>query len=151
MIFDTHPFAALALVFGAAGLWLFIVQLRWLTRAMDSSEWRPVEGIILHSRTWSDADPRTIRTGHLPDIRYRYVVDGHEYTGHFTTFRGLEATARWAGRWAARFDPGDAVTVYYDPADPARAALEPGAGVTSFLRLGAPLLVLGIAALLWTA
>lgn len=88
----------------------------------------------------------------LADVAYDYAVDGRSYVG--TTLRpGYEGGMQWtAKRLAARFRPGAAVTVYYDPIDPTVAVLDPrfdrGTLATGLTFLLLALLLIGILLLL---
>lgn len=64
-----------------------------------------------------------------PDIVYRYQVNKIDYRGSRISLGGrLYATFdAFARRRVARYTPGEQVTVYYDPDNPAMAVLEPRA------------------------
>lgn len=71
------------------------------------------------------------------DIRYRYVVDGHEYTCDRVRFGGF-----WSFTWrrpadtlTKRFPVGAPVAVAYDPSKPSRGVLEPGLGGQAYLNV----------------
>ncbi len=57
-------------------------------------------------------------------IRYRYRVEGTEYEGTQVT-AGHFRTEGADREWARRYPKGKTVRVYYDPAHPAEAVLEP--------------------------
>ncbi len=81
-----------------------------------------VEGEIVRSRIVSESD--SDRTLHRPFIKYRYIVDGREYVS--TSYAaGSEGTSSdsVAGDIVQRYRPGQRVTVWYDPDDPARSVL----------------------------
>ncbi len=148
------PNACLAfggLLVAIALLW---VSIHWL----NAPAWASVEGQVVQARV--AANTRTVSTGssrtggsgprqttyYRPDIVYRYRVGGRHYTGfgigdgenwNYGTFAGAaSALARYNG-------PG--VTVYYDPADPERSALDTNIfGIVPPVIGGIGLLLLGL-------
>jgi hypothetical protein len=78
----------------------------------------------------SDNDRSTIRKiyRYQVDLRYAYQVGKRDFVGTaenwgWTEVYGLREVAEKA---AGRYTPGQPVTVYYDPARPGNAVLEPG-------------------------
>jgi hypothetical protein len=72
-----------------------------------------------------DRLPRTSGKGHLyfdVQVAYAYELAGQQYEGH--SFRPTDQYA--SDDWANAHPVGRPVTVLYDPADPANAALDPG-------------------------
>ena len=78
--------------------------------------------------------PRTISSpggrGYVPEVRYRFTVNGQEYEGHIYAYniKGIGFSPRYGGKgWAQnilkRYHIGDVVTVYYDPRDPSKSLL----------------------------
>ncbi|HEX8392441.1 MAG TPA: DUF3592 domain-containing protein [Longimicrobium sp.] len=96
------------------------------------------------TRRWPSAPGRVTRSGvaiehttdgestyevYQPEVLYTYDVGGEIRTGdalhiHPRTFSSRDAAEREASRYAE----GAEVRVFYHPADPSRAVLEPGAG-----------------------
>lgn len=76
-------------------------------------------------------------------VGYAYTVDGQGYTGsRYSLGEGANAAGRTftseaeaAERAAARYRVGQDIPVYYDPADPAEAVLQPGANWGSYVPL----------------
>jgi hypothetical protein len=102
-----------------------IVGLSWqITISLASAKWPRVEGKILASSVeLVDGE----YPSYTPKIEYQYVVDGRSYRSKklrvgfwSSSFQGR------ARRIAAAYRPGDGVTVFYDPAKPSRAVLQPG-------------------------
>lgn len=85
-------------------------------------------------------------------VRYRYEVAGRAYTGERVSFEsGLSPVRGLAEAAVARYAPGSTVRVFYDPARPDRAVLEPGgSSITSWLigAVGVVMSVAGVAGLL---
>lgn len=121
--------------------------------------WPSVEGQVvsvsirthssIHDARRSGADRH--RT-YFPQVRYRWSVAGRAFEGRRYAL-GEEhedyAERSEAQRAAARFPAGATVEVFYDPADPASAVLDPSqqAGAYVPLPLGLLMLAVGIAGL----
>lgn len=101
-----------------------------------SLKWPSTEGEILSSEV--AFDPMSGRE--RAQLRYRYTVDGKSYTGSRVTFNGDTLFSAGSGEARAaevqRSPAGQAVRVYYDPADPARSVLVPGSGPQSMIPIG---------------
>lgn len=121
-------FAALA-VFGV--VW----ALSEAVYAHASEHWPRTPGSVVTSRVSIDHDG--VGRMYAADIRYQYVVDGHEYTcdrvrfGSFWSF----VWRRTADTLSKRFQAGAPVTVAYDPAKPSRGVLEPGRAGEAYLKV----------------
>jgi hypothetical protein len=107
-------------------------------RANAAGAWPRTSGRVLQSgvrevrfRTRMSVGITTYRmtTGYLPQVVYTYVVDGASYQGERLRIGEslISSDTRAAERIVARFPPGAGVTVYYNPADPADATLDPRA------------------------
>ncbi len=86
-------------------------------------------GVVAEERRDDDDDGRTrITTVYRPDVQYAYVVDGREFHCNawkwgWTAFYPDEVSAKAP---AARYAVGTSVRVFYNPANPEEAILEPG-------------------------
>lgn len=102
-----------------------IIGISWqLTVSMASTKWPRVEGKILASSVeLVDGE----YASYAPKIEYHYVVDGQIYRSNKlrVSFWSSSFKAR-ARRIADAYRPGDPVAVFYDPAKPSRAVLQPG-------------------------
>jgi hypothetical protein len=88
----------------------------WLWKARTMSRWPTVTGTI--SSSWAVLDGER--------IKYDYAVGGHRYVGHRVWWTVGRSTADPdLQELAEKYPPGREVTVYYDPAHPATAVLEP--------------------------
>ncbi len=88
----------------------------WLRKAYVMSRWPTVTGKI--SSSWAVLDGER--------IIYDYAVAGHSYVGHRVWWTLGRSTADPdLQELAEKYPPGRDVTVYYDPAHPATAVLEP--------------------------
>jgi hypothetical protein len=85
-------------------------------------DWQPASGRILSSTVVRRRSSRGGSTSY-PAIVYEYNVGGMNYQGQKIT-PGLRWGGSGSGKVVARYPAGSAVTVYYDPNNPADAVLE---------------------------
>ena len=135
----------LMLVFGVVGS---VKGWRELQLARRSTAWPSTPGEVVASAVEHESHDgsRSYRTA----ISYRYRVDGTLYTSEHVSF-GYIFTQSWDSRRLARdrsagYPVGRAVAVFYNPAAPQIAALEPGInrGTWQGLVLPIGLLVVGL-------
>ena len=143
----------------AFGGLLVAIALLWVAvHWLNAPAWASVEGQLVEARVTSDT--RTVNTGssrtggsgtrqqryYRADIGYRYRVGGRDYSGS-----GIGDGEDWnywsydsAAAAVARYS-GSGVTVYYDPADPERSALDTNIfGIVPPVIGGIGLLLLGL-------
>jgi hypothetical protein len=118
--------ALILLAFGLVGTWLFG---RPLVRAMSGRRWPTTSGKVTAAQV-ETSNASTNWSMRLPHLRvaYAYTVDGAEYACDRATF--FTGTFVYRNEMAAkaalhRYAKGAAVTVRYDPRDPAYAVLDP--------------------------
>jgi hypothetical protein len=103
-----------------------------LDRGLRSRGWPATPGRVV------DETILTVRWqlgwAHSPAVLYEYEVDGEVIRSHTVSYRG-SIFRRGARTTLNRYRPGQPVTVYYDPNNPARAVLEPGSSFGAFLRV----------------
>lgn len=100
-------------------------------KQQESRDWEATPGVIEYSHIRYDGKTRTevngqtfSRSDYDWDLRYRYTVNGHEYTGTRYHY-GLMPDSREALRVMAEdFPTGAEVTVYVNPDDPSEAVLK---------------------------
>ncbi len=135
------------LAFGGGGAYLVYRALQDRKKAAESVSWPSTGGQITEARvertehTDSDGDSSY---SYVPTVRYSYQVGEQVLTGKRIGFGFGKGYGRPAKAEAAlaRFAVGSAVTVYYNPADPADAVLERTAtGLTAGLIVGVALLL----------
>lgn len=102
--------------------------------ARASAGWPVVQGVITESEiefsTDEDGDTWT------PRVAYTYMVNGLSYENYTIKFGETSyGSERTALEVQARYPIGQTVDVYYDPADPDRAVLEPGISGGSYIVL----------------
>ena len=113
--------------------------------ALSSLGWRATTGVI-ESSAVEQGEAIDPQLGPQPswgvEVTYTYKVDGQEYhsnrKGIVRGGYGPEPTR--AHEIAARYRPGEGVTVYYDPRRPEQAVLERGYPASGMLWLTAWLL-----------
>ncbi|BCJ91713.1 hypothetical protein IZ6_24480 [Terrihabitans soli] len=142
--------AGLAIV---AGLAFIAVNFRRRSLARRAASWPAVAGTITQSRTarrWGLGNGIWIAgLWYVPDIVYRYEVDGRTYTGRKITLADTGYPKLRAAREIIdRYPEGTAVSVFYDPAKPKRAFLEPQREERRTLGIAVLLLAIAGAALL---
>jgi hypothetical protein len=99
------------------GAWLTWTQYRMLTA------YRPVPAAIQSTDVAAQHDANGAIT-ERPLVRYVYQVGGHFYNSSVVTPFNELRSGGWARGIAATYQPGQVVTAYYDPADPAHAYLK---------------------------
>jgi hypothetical protein len=104
--------------FGLAGFVVFrVIESR--KRIKGIANWVSVVGEVVDNK--QERQPKDDPESNLNQMMtYRYQVNGHEYTSHlefdYDNFLGLN-------RWVAKYQPGDAIDVLYDPANPQESTL----------------------------
>lgn len=131
-------------------IFLISAILQWQQNA-NPPQWRKVRGSILDSTLIE----RKIRVQRRPDIQgyfhrihYTYAVNEQSYTNN--VFRSGQTEMQYTSHDTAlkarhTFPPGTAVTVYYDPANPAYSVLDPRKSYTHVLLLLIGVILLGVA------
>ncbi len=106
------------LLIAAIGLLLATSSLIQLKASFSSYGWLPVEGRVEKSQMVNFHDEKNRTTYHF---RYSYMVDGKKFESDRYSF-AYASGDRSSG--VAKQKKGDAVTVYYDPDDPASAVID---------------------------
>jgi len=129
--------AWVAMALGLGLLWPSSISLYY---GLLSSGWRMTDATVTYStlrseRRWEDVD-----------IRYTYVVDGHEYRGDrwcYSFFINRQRTRPVAMiAKQAEYPVGTRTRVAVDPHNPARSVLEPGPHFDDLLWIGGGLMFL---------
>jgi hypothetical protein len=124
-----HPLAMVGI-----GVVLLVFGVYMGVQGERSRNWPIAPGIITESYVQSN-DSLTGRRQRSRSARitYRYPVDGKAYNGDVISYgKGF-----FDGEYmqVGRYPQGSRVDVHYDPKNPARAVLDPGAGAVSGLAL----------------
>lgn len=139
----------LPLLFVVAGGVMSFLGVRQLMRAQASTSWPTVTGVVTIAELGKQVgNERDTSTTYSTDISYDYVAKDRSYVNSAINFADVNSSDPSAARRILkRYPVGKQVTVYYNPADPQNAVLEPGAtGRSWFLPLfGGGFVVAGIA------
>jgi hypothetical protein len=131
----------IAAIFFAAfmgiGGWLEYVQYSRL------ATYRPVSAMVLTSTTTSHRGSKGSTTW-SPAVSYRYTVNEHEFVGTQTTPINESRSGQWAFKIAARYQPGQTTTAWYDPDRPDQAFLLHEASWLPVMFIAIPLGILGV-------
>lgn len=126
---------AIFLLFGAIASVKLVMDVR---SGIAATQWPTAEGVILRAE-------RSRSRSRLRSLEYRYSVAEQEYVGTLAEFIRVP----YGRPIHSIYSSGQNVPVYYDPASPDRAVLEPGApplGLAAELTI--PLIMLTIGAYL---
>jgi hypothetical protein len=124
------------IVFGAVGIGLMYWGWTIYQDARASADWPNVRGQVLSSdvRVSSDSEGGD---SYVPQVEYSYLVNDVEYRDDTIKFgENSYGRRRTAEEIANRYPVGQSVSVYYNPAEPDEAVLEPGVTAGSYLVLG---------------
>jgi uncharacterized protein DUF3592 len=116
----------IGIIFASVGAGMVTWSVLTLVESVGSHRWQTTEGVIIASRVHEE--PGVEGLTYRPKVLYRYSVNGSEHVASRTKF-GDGVSLSWSSpaRQIVRTYPvGTAVTVHYNPADPADAVLEPG-------------------------
>ncbi len=132
---------------------LLVDGLRAANKGLLSRNWPTTVGRVVRTRPHGNSSTPGIANLWVvdPGIEYEYTVDGLVYTGRTVSFGGIPATVDGAGTVLLQYPVGSAVTVWYDPDDPDRAVLQPGAagGAWTEAVFGLVLVVAGLLVQFW--
>jgi hypothetical protein len=136
------------LIFTGAGLFMLVRGLIEFRTSRASSDWPSVEGQVVAAmvETKVDHDEDGTTTSYSPRITYTYSVSGQQYASDQVVIgarRHYPSQARAEAKLA--YQPGQQVTVYYNPDKPSQAVLEVGAtrGAWGTLLIGIVFTILG--------
>jgi hypothetical protein len=136
---------ALPLVALLGGILLTALALRVGGDVRASRDWPSTSGTVEAARVamQSEGNERKLFGA---QVSYRYEVDGRRYTGERISFEsGPSPNRGLAEAIVQRYAPGSTVRVFYDPARPERAVLEPGGTRLVPWLLGSVGVALGVA------
>jgi len=125
--------------------WLFGVFLiyrgaRAAYEGARSSRWPAAQGRITRSAAYWGLARRGIQTmwAYRLDINYQYEAGGRTYEGHRVSFSAWDpqhSLNLFNGWTAARYPAGTAVSVHFDPADPALSVIESGVRISAWMAM----------------
>lgn len=145
-----YAIAGLAL---AAALAFVALHYRRQKAAQRAASWPSTVGIVTTSRTarrWGLGNGVWIAgLWYVPEVAYRYDVDGKSYTGRKLSLSDTGYSKLHAARDVIdRYKPGGSVEVFYDPSRPKRSCLEPRNQERRTLGIAALLVTIAGAALI---
>lgn len=111
-----------------------------------SCTYKSTVGLVVESTSVESRGRRGTRNWR-PYVRYRYTVDGRQFTGDRYGFGEIPWIRRdWSDRVVAQFPPERPATVYYAPDDPASAilALQPYIGTQILMFFMVPFVGVGV-------
>lgn len=130
------------LVFG--GIWTLVVMIFNIVLIADITRGRAAAGFPSAPGTIASADVESHMSSgkdaqrmYSAQVQYIYQVNGTTYTGNRIRHGGMSSSdSSQAHADVARYTPGSAVTVRYNPANPTDAVLETGvSGDTRFMAI----------------
>ena len=123
---------------------LFIARgVMTIRNARISANWPQATGEVIASsiRTETNEDG----TVYHADVVYKFVADDQWWEANSVFFGATgESNRPRAAQVVERYPVGERVTVFYNPADPETAVLEPGLTFSSYVSLIIGVLILGI-------
>ena len=96
-------------------------------RDLQTAKWPSVQGVILQAQT-QQCYFRGTPEGLLPDVAYKYVVNGREWIGTRIDIKNNCAVDEAVKNYVARFPVHSKILVFYDPTSPGESLLHPGPG-----------------------
>jgi hypothetical protein len=148
------------LLFFGAGIYALSVYARERKKATETKTWPSVTGKVVEAEVSEDVQVDSEgdrRRVFAPHVVYEYEVNGTPYRGDRIRagIRSFIGSRRKVEQELALYPVGSPVRVYYNPANPAEAVLQPGTSSKAALVIGIVFLVitgmtaclLGVAAL----
>ena len=117
-----NPYIIVLVLFAIVGVLVSTWGWAIIAKARKTRHWPNVEGMIEECEPASDVDDL------LPHIVYRYTVSGQSYRRVLEFPGSVSPSKEFTAAYTEKFPAGAKVPVYYDPAQPDHAILEPGIG-----------------------
>ena len=135
-----NPYTIILSLFLVAGFITMLWGLRIILQAQKTKQWPSVDGVIEESKPSSEENDL------LPYIQFGYAVEDVSYQQTMTFSSDITPTQEFALSYTQKYPVGTKVQVFYDPANPQDATLEPGLGKGDWLVLviGTGTFILGI-------
>lgn len=96
-------------------------------RDLQTAKWPSVQGVIVQAQT-RQCYIRGSPAGLLPNVAYKYVVNGREWIGTRIDIKNNCAVDEAVKNYVAKFPVHSEILVFYDPASPGESLLHPGPG-----------------------
>ena len=91
-----------------------------ISRSRKSLNWPKTQGTIVESETKSSHDDL------LPNIGFRYKVDGQEFKNRLAFPADVTPTQEFSQSYTEKYPLNKTVEVYFNPLQPQQSTLEPG-------------------------
>jgi hypothetical protein len=124
MIKPTAQQFALPLMLIAIGCWIGHWVISDSIQGLASQSWPQIDGIVL--QTWLEQSSSRSGPEYAAIVAYQYRVNGVEYRSERLSYPERHGAKSEAMRKLAKYPPGSACIVSYDPRSPGDACLEPG-------------------------
>ena len=121
-------------VFVAVGLGLLIGGGITYRNATATQSWPTANGVITFAEIYESRDEDG--TSYGLNVSYRYAVNDTPYTGTRISLTDYSSSRSYAQGLLEKYNVDTPVTVFYDPADPAKSVLETGANWVSYMLMG---------------
>ncbi len=147
-------FIAVPSIIACVALFFIVMGTREWMLAVASTSWPTVEGSILSSSVAESRHGRKSgrRTDYFPKIEYAYSVNDVHYTGSKVSFKTTSPSRASADALVDAFPADSRRAISYDPADPTRSVLVPGADWMSVIPVGIGVFSLAFSAVfIWLA
>jgi hypothetical protein len=137
------------------GCGMFTWNLLHVAEDAEAKKWPHQPGTIVSTELRSD--PISKRPRYFVVPHYKFNVDGREFEGETLSFTADSESKDLAEEERAKYPDGTKVEVYFDPKEPTKSCLLPGAGEESaelmmaFSLLLAVLGVIGVLIRKWKA
>ena len=126
-----------------AGIAVIVWGWKILSAARRVRQWPIAQGIVKVSEL------RSVQDDLLPDIEFAYIVSDKAYQKKFKFPAGMDTMPELAESYRSKYPVGSEVSVYYNPANPEDATLEPSArGDWMVMTLGILITIASLLALL---
>ena len=142
--------ALIPLAFTVAGAFLLIHAWPPLIEGLSAQSWPDTSGRVIETRVVEvHLESQGPGTKRWFEVRVTYTFDaaGRTHRGDRTGLWPERRLGQQARALAAGYPPGQPVSVYYNPSDPARSMLDRsiGGGTWAMAIAGVPLFALGVA------
>ena len=127
--------SAIGVALIGAAIFSYVGEVENVSLARESNSWPSVTASELFRSGPVRTGSVTVgRADIWAKVSYRYTVQDGDYESDRITFTNLSSGSRRSQRAVDRYPVGQEVEVFYKPADPSKAVLEPGgqAGSPSF-------------------
>jgi len=126
------------------GMFFFVKALGISKNVGAGADWLSVEGKVIKSELTSTWSSNAGGVNYHLNIEYVYTVNGKDFTSDVVAFGGvLDGNfPKMRKRYIERYPKGGVVKVYYDPAKPENAVLEPNENIAIFYYVVASVFVL---------